>query len=164
MERVNFSKQGFTLVELLIVIMIIAILAGMMLLASGSSINGAEASKVINDLRDIKMVVMFYHMDTHNWPLSSSPGAPLDSATVASLDKYMDGRTSGFAATRYTGIYTLQNSSNDRIYIGLGLMNNNATDGVRKKISVNAEQSGLYEDDSGTPYSGTGSIVYMHLK
>lgn len=50
-------RSGFTLVELLIVIMIIAILAGMMMLATGSATDTANATRIINDLRTVKTAV-----------------------------------------------------------------------------------------------------------
>jgi prepilin-type N-terminal cleavage/methylation domain-containing protein len=151
------NNKGFTLVELLVVIMIIAILSGMALLASGSSIDSAEATRVVNDIRDVKVAAAMYYLDNHSWP-------PGPTVPIASLDKYMDGRSSGFAATKYNGIHILQNAATDRLYIGLGLKNNNATDGVRKKLAINADNSGIYEDAGNTPYGGTGLTVYMHLK
>ena len=51
-------KGGFTLVELLIVIIIIAILAGMLLLTTGAATDRAEATKIINDLRNMKSATL----------------------------------------------------------------------------------------------------------
>ena len=154
------GNRGFTLVELLIVLMIIAILSGMMMLAAGSSVDSAEATKVINDLKDIKTAATFYYIDTQSWP----SGDPLDASARASLDRYMDGRSSGFAAARYTNIHVRPDAANERYFIGLGLKANNATPTVRKKLANNAEQSALYEDANMTPYSGTGLIVFTHLR
>jgi prepilin-type N-terminal cleavage/methylation domain-containing protein len=47
------GRFGFTLVELLIVIIIIGILAGAMLLLSGSGQDRAEATRIISDLRTL---------------------------------------------------------------------------------------------------------------
>ena len=74
---------GFTLVELLIVIIIIAILAGMLLLATGSATDNAEATKIINDLRNLKAASMMYYVDNDSWPNNAATDGP-------SLDLYLD--------------------------------------------------------------------------
>ena len=69
MKTMNVRKGGFTLVELLIVIMIIAILAGMMMLSTGSATDGAEAIKIVNDLRNLKSAALLYYADNMKWPV-----------------------------------------------------------------------------------------------
>lgn len=68
MKRKN---KAFTLVELLIVIIIIGILAGMMMLSTGSATDKAEAMKVVNNLRTIKSAVLMYYADNGKWPVDA---------------------------------------------------------------------------------------------
>jgi prepilin-type N-terminal cleavage/methylation domain-containing protein len=55
------ARKGFTMVELMIVIVIIGILAGAMLLAGGAATASAEASNIINNFRSLMTAsVVFY--------------------------------------------------------------------------------------------------------
>jgi general secretion pathway protein G len=77
----SVRRKGFTLVELLIVIVIIGILAGAMMMLMGSSSDKAEATKVISDLRTMKGAVLQYYTDKSTYP---------DDDDVAALEAYID--------------------------------------------------------------------------
>ena len=73
------KSKGFTLVELLIVVIIIGILAGMMMLSTGSATAKAEATKIVSDMRNIKAAAIMYYADNSAW-----------TGDIKSLDKYVD--------------------------------------------------------------------------
>ncbi len=73
------KSKGFTLVELLIVVIIIGILAGMMMLSTGGATAKAEAAKIVSDLRNMKSAALLVYADTTKWPTA-----------IASLDEYID--------------------------------------------------------------------------
>ena len=73
------KSKGFTLVELLIVIIIIGILAGMMMLSTGSATAKAEAAKIVSNMRNMKAAAVMVYADTNTWP-----------SAIASLDEYID--------------------------------------------------------------------------
>ena len=90
------GSGGFTLVELLIVIIIIGILAGALLLITGAGSDKAEATRIVSDLNSLKSAAMMYHADN---PDASAP--MVTSISVGSgnanafLGKYMDRTISG---------------------------------------------------------------------
>ena len=82
------ARKGFTLVELLIVIIIIGILAGAMMLVAGTSRDAAEASKIISDLRNVKAAALMWitenpaGLDNDDWTDLQGDPTP--------LNKYLD--------------------------------------------------------------------------
>ena len=73
------KSKGFTLVELLIVIIIIGILAGMMMLSTGGATAKAEATKIVSDMRNMKAAAIMVYADSNAWPTD-----------INSLDNYLD--------------------------------------------------------------------------
>jgi general secretion pathway protein G len=153
-------RGGFTLVELLIVIMIISIMAGMVLLSSGSATDGAEAAKIVNDLRNLKSAALLYYGDNYRWPADADKG---------SLDMYTDRPVVN--STRYKSVmigtdYLDARSGVQRANIGVLLDTaSNGTPGVQKKLETKAENSGLLKDGSTSdPYVAGGAEVWMNMR
>ena len=67
-------KKGFTLLELLIVITILAVLAGAMIPLFKSSKSDAQDAKAKADLDAIKSAAVMYKYDTTKWPQVGSAG------------------------------------------------------------------------------------------
>lgn len=80
----SMKRKGFTLVELLIVIVIIGILAGAMMMLMGSSTDKAEATKIISDLRVMKGGVLQYYADNSGYPATAA------GTSVTALEQYVD--------------------------------------------------------------------------
>ena len=59
----KINRKGFTLVELLIVIVVIGVLAAMFILSSTESVTSAKASNIITNLQLLKRAVLAWHMD-----------------------------------------------------------------------------------------------------
>ncbi|MCL2146759.1 MAG: prepilin-type N-terminal cleavage/methylation domain-containing protein [Synergistaceae bacterium] len=84
------KKKGFTLVELLIVIIVIGILAGGMMLASGSATDAAKASTLISELRNAKAGGIMLMGDFPNMPFLDLVSSWTTVPTIGSFDIYMD--------------------------------------------------------------------------
>ncbi|CAM1378044.1 hypothetical protein FF3_00312 [Fretibacterium fastidiosum] len=82
-------RKGFTLVELLIVIVIIGILAAAMLLSSGSATASAEASNIVSNLRSLKAATMMFYADSMD-AIAAVNGLLPGTVTVDALKGYTD--------------------------------------------------------------------------
>lgn len=156
MTRVLKARNGgFTLVELLIVIIIIAILAGMLLLTTGAATDRAEATKIINDLRNMKSATLMCYVDERLWPIGteSTPGGL--NGLIASLSKYMD-RSFDF---KYTKVEVKE--IGDDAFGGFTL-DASVKAGTKAKLKDSAKDAGLYTD-TGAVYDG-GNTVYMSIR
>ena len=139
------KSKGFTLVELLIVIIIIGILAGMMMLSSGSATDKAEATKIVSNMRNIKSACLMYYADNGTWP-----GASVD---IAGLENYLDAKVpDGYTLNHTSGLNVKYKAPSG------------VSAGVLTKLGGMAKDAGLYSSASAsTDYTGTGE-VFMRVK
>ncbi|MDR1481090.1 MAG: type II secretion system GspH family protein [Synergistaceae bacterium] len=158
-------RGGFTLVELLIVIMIISILAGMMMLATGSATDSAEAAKLINDLRAAKSAALLLYIDEEAWPTSKDVAA-----AGTSLDKYTDRplfSASGGSQAKYLldiaqGVHTTGTTPKQRAFIGITKNDGgkaNISPGVETKLRASANNAGLVFEDTMQKMGITGATL-----
>lgn len=141
------KSKGFTLVELLIVIIIIGILAGMMMLSTGSATDRAEATKIVSDLRNLKSAALLAYLDNSNTWVTD----------LASLDKYVDQKIDTTTAQKYE----MGTKDSDDIFISY---KGDMSAGVRDKLANMAKDAGLYGSDLDTEYKKDDTQVYMIVR
>lgn len=69
------STSGFTLVELLVVMAIIAILASVVLVSGTAAINAAKRAKANNTASQIQLAIMNYYTEYGVYPIPAGAGA-----------------------------------------------------------------------------------------
>ena len=140
--------RGFTLVELLIVIVIIGILAGSLLLVMGSGTDKANATKIVSDMRTLKAAALMYYADNSEWP-GSTDG-------IEALKKYLDREpdSSKIASYDLVGRDTVSADLAIKVY-------NIAEKGIQDRLADMAAESGLYTSDLDTEYDENDEEAYM---
>ena len=141
-EKMRRNK-GFTLVEVLIVIVIIGILAAAVMVGSRSAEDNAQAAMVISDLRNLKAALLLLYADTGEWP--EAPAyvyVAQNEKVLAELHKYMD---RPIPDDRYQDIWIRrpQNMSDGKIMVGVSLHSGNK--GVMEKLEGKAASVGLVD-------------------
>jgi len=67
---VRRSQRGFTLIEILVVMVIITILAGISVAMYGNGITQAHEATLKTDLHEMREAIDAYHADKNKWPAS----------------------------------------------------------------------------------------------
>lgn len=157
------NHKGFSLVELIIVMVVIGILSSMFMLSSSESLSNASANNIITNLRNFSMAAMAYYTDnidtfgkTPNKTISLSDVTPYmhNEGNVPDKDNYIVKNSSG---TWWAG------------YSVAGI-----ADGpkVRGKLQAHAEEYGLRGSGNDTPpakgvtayYKSTDKYVWIQIR
>ncbi len=145
-------RSGFTLVELLIVVIIIGILAGAMLLLSGSGQDRAEATRTISDLRTLASAAQAFFTD--NPDQARTPSVALTDIDL--LQPYIDRniRSLNLSSPTDPGYFFIRTTVGTA-FVGYGPVPGNPTTGMgtlsgpAKILAGEPEGSGLLGFDFG---------------
>lgn len=158
------KRKGFTLVELLIVIVVIGILASAMMLSSGSASESAKASSAIAELRNVKAATLLWFTDRAGATESDLRAMwALDWWTAGSevtrgIAAYMDNPEKGnlFVNGQYVGIYLLIYNGNE-YWISLAY-HGSAGQNVLSKIATMGAGT-IFVGSSNNPYHPTNKAL-----
>ena len=115
MKKRIYARKGFTLVELLIVIVVIGILSAMMMLSSTEAMSSAKASNIASNLRNIKTATLAWYADHTDWV---SPDLKVNIGTKTDQQIHQvigtgDNQANILKYFNNEGSITLKGSSND---------------------------------------------------
>ena len=159
------ARKGFTLVELLIVIVIIGILAAAMLLSSVSATDSAEASNIISDLRGLKTAALMLFADSmddfSNKVYGPPPAQPVD---IGMLTRYV----ADPAKYGYGGAYSFEVNvlnGETKWWVGFNMTTGNKGPSIGEKLTGKAKSIGLYKDMAYTFFDDkTDTEVWMAVR
>jgi len=139
------KREGFTLVELLIALVIVGILAGALLLVSSAGADKAQAMRVVSDLRNLKAAAVQFNASTGSWPLS-----------VTDLSGYLDGPLECAGPVCYEVA-----SGETGAFIGFTADLAKTSAGTKDRLKGMAGNVSLYSDTGLTQaYAGGALAVY----
>lgn len=106
------KRNGFSLIEVLIVILLIGILSALLVMSLRTPGEDAEAQRIAHHLKALKSAYIAYYADTHKYlPAVANAGA--DSPLMASLDRY------AISSMDFSlGPIMIQESAANGVYIG----------------------------------------------
>ena len=137
--KCNMKRKGFTLVELLIVIVVIGILSAMMMLSSTEAVTSAQASNIISNLRNLKTAALAMYVDKLDYAGNLADGNCTGGTSTGSFDtviKYLN-TGNGASNTSYNGYGVVKSSNEWYVYY-------NVTDTrVQEKLVGRAKSVGL---------------------
>lgn len=154
----SIKRKGFTLVELLIVIVVIGILSAMMMLSSTEAVSSAKASNIVSNLRNLKTAALAMYVDNLDafdgataLPTTGFPTGYTDWRSV--LIKYLNaGGSSNTVDTSYQMTIT-----NGKWYV---YVNSIGDSRVSEKLAGRAKSVGLL-DSTGAEFTANKDAVYM---
>ena len=151
----EMKRKGFTLVELLIVIVVIGVLSAMMMLSSTEAVSSAKAADIVSDLRNLKTAALAWYADN----LSAA-----DALAAGKLNDKRDDILKYMGTGKADSAYKFYNADNAKgWYVGYDGLTNNTS--VQGKLAGRAASTGLLKSQtSNDTYVSGNTTVYMFIR
>ena len=139
------KRKGFSLVELLIVIVIMGILGAGVMLSSGGAVASARALTIINDLRSLKEAALLFYLDN-----------PEGTLNIENLKTYIDNSEKLGENT----LYEVSTSTGGVYFIGYSLTSVPNKTAVQNSLKSRAKDAGLYglNTNAAATYNGEDKV------
>ena len=136
--------KGFTLIEILIVLVVIGILSSMMVIASNESTTTAKASNIVSNLRNFSMAAMAYYTDNVDHLTS-------DSDLTKNVKKYLhnEGDIPDKDENKEIKYHVIRDDQNT--WWAMYDFGSTADSRVQEKLSGRAESANLLGTKTNTP-------------
>ena len=164
------KRKGFTLIEILLVVIMVGILASMALLSGGGATAQGKAASIVNDLRQLKSAALLFYaasIDTKTAVFGEAISQP--DSIVTCLGKYL-GNPDQFEADSDVTWAFWSSSGKDWF---VGRLVEDLDDDIMSALSAVAKSSGLIAFDAASgksttifvfDESGTNKPKYVALK
>ena len=147
----EMTRKGFTLVELLIVIVVIGILSAMMMLSSTEAVASAKANNIVSNLRNMKTAVLSYYADNMDL-FAKTPTTKISTADVLpylnSTKETVTETNNNTTTTKLEGYWVCNKGGT--LYVACDLSNSYVAGGteseghkIRDKLAGRAKSTGL---------------------
>ena len=157
------TRKGFTLVELLIVIVVIGILSAMMMLSSTEAVTSAKASNIVSNFRNLKTAALAYYADNLDY-FSKTPTAKISRDAPDGVLKYLGSTSSQIADI---GNYYFENKAGEW-YVSYDISQaGSATEqqGIKTKLAGRAGSVGLCKSmSSKDKFDATATSVAVFIR
>ena len=163
----NMKRKGFTLVELLIVIVVIGVLSAMMMLSSTEAVTSARASNIVSNLRNLKTAATAMYVDHQDGanalPTTETEYTGTGANSMDVVVKYMNnggGSSSGTVDSNMKN-YGIKKASDNSWFIYIKNVDDTK---VQEKLAGRAKSVGLLKTaDSDDYYVSGNTAVYMFV-
>lgn len=149
-DKVFREEKGFTLVELITVVAIIAILGAVVAPNIIKAIEGSRVVAAISDVKIIKNAALAYYADTGQWPRSPENGSNSDLGFLVDPDPGVNGWNGPYLESwppknPWGGVYSLSYSeAEEKLSLQLSQVPASALDKLQEKLGekIKDEENG----------------------
>ena len=163
----EIKRRGFTLVELLIVIVVIGILSAMMMLSSTEAVSSARASNIVSNLRNLKTAALAWYVDSLDVIEGKDDKGNAFALNDATHFKFVKRYLNNDTASDLTDYHIVEATNNNIKQWFVYYAKDKADANVRLKLQGRATSTGLLKGTANTTankYDGTNTNIYMLVR